>query len=48
MTSAPSGLDLIGDVQRRRTRVREREQVMTKRGRYGDGTLDERGPDIWR
>jgi integrase len=21
---------------------------MTKRGRYGDGTLDERGPDIWR
>jgi integrase len=21
---------------------------MSKRGRYGDGTLDERGPDIWR
>jgi integrase len=21
---------------------------MTKRGRYGDGSLDERGPDIWR
>jgi integrase len=22
--------------------------MSTKRGRYGDGTLDERGPDIWR